>query len=831
MSDRTEPDALQEGLAHAVEARLFGDETLSDAAKFLVLAALHGGSDDDFRTAAGQDGAARVVEARCLADTAGDLDEGEVSPARVFLSGIEAEGFRGIGPTARMPLKPGPGLTVIAGRNGCGKSSFAEAAEVAVTGTSHRWVAAKGTRTRNWRNLHHKDACRVALTLTEEGIGHTIVQTEWSAAATTFSESECWVQRHSRPRDRDRAELGWTRELETYKPFLSHAELGEQLAEGGRTRLYSAINSALGLERIDATVGRLVGLVSEWGLAQKESDTERKALRAEVATLDDDRAHAVHRSLGKTKPDLAALADYATGQDDGSRVAVLRRLSELPAPDVEAFGIAVAQFTEARTAQEKITDAGARQDARRRDLLRDALAHHRQHGPETCPVCASGTLDAAWALRTEAELAAGDESARAAERARAEYRQAAQSLLALRAAVPPALIAAHDDPIPQVDASLTDWRTWADLADADALATEMAAATMRSLDQSLADLRAAAQQEFDRIQDDWQPVALRLAHWLPTAKQAEAMREKLADATAALDWMRNHADAIRNQRLEPINERTQRIWELLRQDSSVSLGPLELKGAGNRRRVDITTSVDGETDGAGTDALSQGELNALALALFLPRVDLVASPFGFVLIDDPVQAMDPAKVDGLARVLSQLAETRQVVVFTHDDRLPEAVQRLQIPATVLAVNRQENSVVTVHESSDPVTRYLEQALVIARDEDIPLDVRRRVVPGLCRSALERRCKEIFYRRELRGGAARNDVEQQWQQARQTKNRLMLVVNGPGESNLNRWLGHASHRHGALGACSSAVHHGWDGDPTEAVDNTKRVVTDLARDHG
>jgi hypothetical protein len=216
--------------------------------------------------------------------------------------------------------------------------------------------------------------------------------------------------------------LGWARELETYKPFLSHAELGEQLAEGGRTRLYSAINSALGLERIDAAVARLVGLVSEWGLAQKESDTERKSIRADVATLDDDRAHAVHRLLGKTKPDLAALADYATGQDDGSRVALLRRLSELPALDVEAFGIAVVRFTQARSTQEEFADTVARQDAHRRDLLQAALAHHRQHGPGTCPVCASGTLDANWELRTTAELARGDESTQAAEQARAQYR-------------------------------------------------------------------------------------------------------------------------------------------------------------------------------------------------------------------------------------------------------------------------------------------------------------------------------------------------------------------------------------------------------------------------
>ncbi|WP_256668704.1 hypothetical protein, partial [Nocardia cyriacigeorgica] len=61
---------------------------------------------------------------------------------------------------------------------------------------------------------------------------------------------------------------------------------------------------------------------------------------------------------------------------------------------------------------------------------------------------------------------------------------------------------------------------------------------------------------------------------------------------------------------------------------------------------------------------SQGELHALGLSLFLPRATVEDSPFRFVMIDDPVQAMDPAKVDGLARVLATVAWTRQVVVFT-----------------------------------------------------------------------------------------------------------------------------------------------------------------------
>ncbi len=54
----------------------------------------------------------------------------EAPTTGLYLRAIEAEGFRGIGQKAALRLQAGPGLTVVAGRNGSGKSSFAEAAEL-----------------------------------------------------------------------------------------------------------------------------------------------------------------------------------------------------------------------------------------------------------------------------------------------------------------------------------------------------------------------------------------------------------------------------------------------------------------------------------------------------------------------------------------------------------------------------------------------------------------------------------------------------------------------------------------------------------------------------
>ena len=47
-----------------------------------------------------------------------------------YITSLTVQGFRGIGPKQALRFSPGPGLTIVVGRNGSGKSSFAEALEV-----------------------------------------------------------------------------------------------------------------------------------------------------------------------------------------------------------------------------------------------------------------------------------------------------------------------------------------------------------------------------------------------------------------------------------------------------------------------------------------------------------------------------------------------------------------------------------------------------------------------------------------------------------------------------------------------------------------------------
>src|SRR5213593_1873440 len=75
-----------------------------------------------------------------------------------YLRSITVEGFRGIGRPATLDLVPGPGLTLVVGRNGSGKSSFAEALEQLLTGETFRWAHRTKEWRDGWRNLHHPTA-------------------------------------------------------------------------------------------------------------------------------------------------------------------------------------------------------------------------------------------------------------------------------------------------------------------------------------------------------------------------------------------------------------------------------------------------------------------------------------------------------------------------------------------------------------------------------------------------------------------------------------------------------------------------------------------------
>lgn len=165
--------------------------------------------------------------------------------AGAYLTSLTVEGFRGIGPRQTLTLTPGPGLTIVVGRNGSGKSSFAEALEVLLTGDSKRWMDRSKIWKEGWRNLHQVKTAAIEAKLDLEGGGQAAVGCSWDAEAGLEAQKSV-AQIKGKTKTTLQA-LGWTAALESYRPFLSYNELGSMLDEGP-SKLYDALSLVLGLE-------------------------------------------------------------------------------------------------------------------------------------------------------------------------------------------------------------------------------------------------------------------------------------------------------------------------------------------------------------------------------------------------------------------------------------------------------------------------------------------------------------------------------------------------------------------------------------------------------
>ncbi|MEV5846920.1 AAA family ATPase [Streptomyces sp. NPDC051985] len=690
----------------------------------------------------------------------------------VQLRSITAAGWRGIGPRTTLELPPGPGLVVVAGPNGSGKSSFAEAAETALTGRNSRWAERRATDwQKGWRNLHSPDVTpevNVELTVGDQGEAVTLRRT-WHGLKVDEARTKVEGSDGS---ERKLEEVIDAEALDLARPFLPYSELGSMI-NGTLGGLHDAFFKLLGLELLAEFDGRVKDTASECEQAIKHADALTTQLLDALGTLDDPRAREAVQALSGAKRDLdlvRALLESRTPAAE-AELARLRQHASLAGPDLAEVGGAVARLREAAAGAEE-TRYGSAEEARRlARLLEAAVEHQRRSRSTDCPVCgAEDRLDRAWAEQARAEVERLQTEAAGAEAARQEVAVAVRAVHDLAQPVPVWLRGAAS-PLTAV------WQEWAqcrDIAHPIELADRVERAAA-ALDDACRQVREEAARRLSEHDGAWQPFAVRLAEWLGAEEAAEAARERRKHARKARTWLRPIIDELRDERLRPFARRSQEVWQKLCEHSSVALGSVTLAGTPGRGKVELDVSVD-DMSAPAYSVMSQGELHSLALSLFLPRATHANSPFGFLVIDDPVQSMDPEKVEGLARVLDACARDRQVIVFTHDTRLQQAVAYLGISATVLRVSRQTDSVVGVETLTDPVKQALAEARAVSLDPNLPQDVADHVLPAMCRVAVEAACLETA-RRRLRDekGLGLRAVEERVESLERTKTYVSLAL--------------------------------------------------------
>ncbi|GAA1061843.1 AAA family ATPase [Agromyces bracchium] len=801
-----------------IETRLDSDDALTDDVQLLIVAALEG--DAALADVANYQPPARQ---RALENDA------QPEPSGAFLKQIRVQGFRGIGEQAQLDFRPTPGLTVIAGRNGSGKSSFAEALEFALLGTTARWQERRGAAWDGaWRNLHDGDPASIEVTLTEEHVGQTKIGVAWEAEAARDAHTT-FLQRPGQKREAGLASLGWDAPLATYRPLLTYDELGAILTSEP-SKLYDKLANVLGLEQLAGAVKRLEAHAKQLSLPEKEAtDRKRSAVGALESIADDDeRAQAARAALRKRDPDLASLRAIATGVSESTDRSgdPLHAVLGLHLPSSGEVNEAVARLRTATEQAAIVGDDASTALELRVNLLTTALKLHDHDGDSPCPVCAVGRVDGEWAALARSEIDGAEVKVANLRAATDSLRRARTDAERLVQAVPSAFDHLDVGELGDLAALAREaWTEWATLPASHLDLADHLTTRHPDVALALAELQRAAKQVADARDDEWVAAATRLSAYVEAQERWNAQKVDAASAKHAVKWLKDHDSVLKNERLAPIAVQAKEIWSYLRQESNVEISKLKLDSTNTRRHVVIEASVD-DTDAAGLTVLSQGELHALALALFLPRATLPESPFRFVVLDDPVQAMDPAKVDGLVRVLGRIAETRQVIVFSHDDRFAAAVRRAHLNAQILEVTRESGSRVRVDVAFDPPQRYLRDAAALVRDDEVPDDVLRKVLPGLLRFAVEAQARDRYFTEALSTGTPHADIETTWTDTKKTSQRISLALYGEVRS-LDGWIDKRSHyRKAGVGVATSAAHSQLNGDPRNALEAVGRIVEDI-----
>jgi hypothetical protein len=465
-------------------------------------------------------------------------------------------------------------------------------------------------------------------------------------------------------------------------------------SSGSPSGLYELLAAVLGLEDLTSAAARLAQARKAREGPLSDVKKTLPELLGRLESAGGERAAPCQDALTGRTWDLAAAQLAATGAraaPDGGELGRLRRLVQLTAPAEDEVREAAAALRLAATGLEAVAGTPAGQARALAGLLTAALQHHDSHGDGGCPVCGQpAALTGQRRQATEREVDRLSREARAAEAAEEAADDARRQAAALMQPSPPVLAEAPPgmDPGPARAA----WKSWVKPPDAGTPAT---AAGLRALaahlDQALVPLTreisalsARASAKHSERDDRWAPVAAAVSSWC--------------------------ADAARSS------------WAMLRQESNVDLG-LDPAGRVNDKPACGAGRQRGRRSWLGAGRHEPGRGQLAGAELFLPRARLPASPFRFLVIDDPVQAMDPAKVDGLARVLEKAASDRQVIVFTHDNRLARAVRQLRLPAAILEVTRRPASDVEVRDCLDPVEQALRDAGALAADQSVPAELR------------------------------------------------------------------------------------------------------------
>ena len=584
---------------------------------------------------------------RLARDVAHSSSTGDVAVQShgAYITSIAAEGFRGIGRRAELPLEEGPNLTLVYGANGSGKSSFVEALDVLLYGDTGRFRTADSEWRRAWPNAHSPVSGMVEATFTVPDQANSMPLSRAWTSSQLLGASGFTGAYDSSPDDTMR-KLGWLQSRDNFRPIIGYAELGplfdEDVNNDGETPFarHIRIRSGIATSRFGASL---------WA-AWNKRPAKLPPLSRELSAWD-----AVQSALQpKGLPGKLSASEREWLFDLFGMDSVTHTLSD---PDQW-------DWTKLMEVPGKIPQ--------------------KNYGKATRP---KGRRQ--WFDPKDID----------------DVRHAVRRLLVTNRGLAP-------EAIRDSSALLQPLPGW-----------PMPRATIYYEMVIQAALNACLAAFAQRVNENWS-----------TIRHASAIEFRGVS-------LRSHYTS-RPQRASRVRGKARYAYYV---------------GNSRSTHVSLNLGLD-DSDNLERGIFSQGELQTLGLSMFLPTMTQPTSPFSFAVIDDPVQVMDQYAVAGLAQVLDKYAKELQLIVFTHDERLPLALRRADIDHTLIDIQRSEESVVKCEVLYDPVTQRLRDAREEARrPESDNWMGRRQDVADQCRRAIEAACTRAVVRRRIQEGQPAVDI--------------------------------------------------------------------------
>lgn len=230
-------------------------------------------------------------------------------------------------------------------------------------------------------------------------------------------------------------------------------------------------------------------------------------------------------------------------------------------------------------------------------------------------------------------------------------------------------------------------------------------------------------------------------------------------------------DSLRNQRSATLKTRVSDRVNFLLNDVGMNISGLNVQST--KASLALT---DSEGNSLELGMLSAGQRNAILLAPLLAA--LGDGPFSFLVLDDPVHAFDELRIDRLAQVITELAIDKRVIVLTHDERLRQHLLASSEECDTRLVSRAVAvGAVLVESSSHLWMRLLEDAKLIyemGRPIEGTLMSVADTVRGLCRQSVDNALTDFVTQNAISNGREYAKDIQRLDEALTTKKRFEIA---------------------------------------------------------